>query len=167
MKQNLPWTRIVLVLSLTLNFLVAGAAVGFFAGGWHKTPDFATQQSGPRGGDGKRAGRGMPPVLGPVLQQMERQDARRFLRSLRDLQQQQGLTRDAHADVQSAIAAALNAAPFDPDALTMALASLRMDQTQRAEITHRELVRIVSEMTDDQRGAIAETITTRITSRRR
>lgn len=141
-----------LAVSLCLNFLILGSVAGFFLAGWHKAPQLeqTTRPSGtPRG-------QGGPPLLRPVLQEIERSEARALLRNIRDLQQAEGLTRDSQKILRTNLAQVIAADPFDPAALSALLGDLRSEMAQRAGLSHTALVDAVAQMDAQTRQRIAD-----------
>ena len=133
------WMRVLLVLSLALNLLVAGLVLG------------AILVDGP--------GRGPRPVemeLGPIARALDQSDRRAILGSLRGHPDLRPFARaDMAADI-AALQAALRADPFDPDAARAALAS-RAQRVERAQAAVQEaLLARVAAMTPDQRAALAD-----------
>ena len=134
------WMRVLLVLSLALNLLVAGLVVGdAFVGG------------GP--------GRGPRPAemtLGPLARALDEDDRRAILRSLRGHPDIEALGRDRRDQGIEDIVAAFRAEPFDPEQARAAL-SVQAEQVGRVQAAAQQaLVDRLAAMETEARRAFAD-----------
>lgn len=131
--------KIALAVSVALNLAVAGLV----AGAW-------LSSEGPR--------RAMPRDLafGPFSEALTREDRRAlrqaFLDSAPDMR---GLRDGARAEFQSVIDA-LRASPFQPDALTQALAAIETRHADRLALGRGLIETRLAQMTEAQRAAFAD-----------
>ena len=134
------WMRVLLVLSLALNLLVAGFIVG----------DVLTD-----GGRG-RAPRPIEMTLGPFARAMDAEDRRAILGSLRGNPDLRPLSRDQRSAAFGEILFTLRAEPFDRTHAEAALSA----QAERVQGLERAiqgaLVDRLATMTPEQRAAFAD-----------
>lgn len=141
--RRFRWSRLVLVVSLGLNLLVAGLVVGSFAGKERRGPPPAAL-----------SGRDMG--YGPYIGALDREarvaaskDLRAQLPSWRNLKAE----RAAHF---RAVVAALRADPYDPDALAALMAQQR-DMLARGQIAGAQtLLTQIDAMDASRRAAYAD-----------
>ena len=134
------WMRVLLVVSLALNLLVAGVVVGHVV----------------RDGDHGRGPRPVEIALGPFARAMDAGDRRAILESLRGNPDLQPLSRDQRAAAFGEILATLRAEPFDRARAEAALSA----QAQRVQGLERALqgalLDRLAALTADQRVAFAD-----------
>ncbi|MEM6306950.1 MAG: periplasmic heavy metal sensor [Pseudomonadota bacterium] len=133
-----------LVVSLALNFMVIGGAVGFALKGKDRV------MGSPSTARGAAA-----PLLRPLLTHMDRSERRALLEGLRMAHQTAGLTHAAAQNTREQLGQALQTTPFDQAGFTAALDQLRLDQTTRIQISHDYILFIITQMTDVQRADLA------------
>lgn len=136
------WMRVLLVLSLALNFLILGLVVGHALGG-----------GGP--------GRGPRPAefaLGPLARALEPEDRRAILLDLRGHPGLRPLGREHREAGLAEVAAAVRAEPFAEERVRAALAaqSERLVEAERA--VREALVARLAAMPPEARAAFAERI---------
>ena len=129
--------KIALALSLALNLAVAGLAVGAWLGGGH---------------------RDMPRDLsfGPFSEALDTGDRRAIRRALLD---RMGEFRNARAEARAefeTLLATLRAEPFDPAAMTSALAAIEDRNAERLELGRSLIETRLIEMTPEARRAFAD-----------
>lgn len=133
------WVRVLLVLSLALNLLVAGIVLGN-----------ALTHGGP--------GRGPRPAemaLDPVARALDPGDRRAILHGLRGNPDLRPLGEEERGAALDGIAAAVRAEPFDAARLREAL-SVRSDRIAAAQRAVQEaLVARIAAMSPDERAAFA------------
>ena len=134
------WMRVLLVLSLALNLLVAGIVLG----------DALTD-----GG----AGRGPRPAemaLDPIARALDPEDRRAILQELRGDPDLRPLGEEERGAALAGIAAAVRAEPFDSGRLREALA-VRSDRIAAAQRAVQEaLLSRIATMTPEERAAFVE-----------
>jgi hypothetical protein len=134
------WMRVLLVVSLALNLLVAGVVIG----------DIAT------GGDHGRGPRPVEMTLGPFARAMDTQDRQAILGSLRGNPELRPLSRDQRAAAFGEILATLRAEPFDRPRAEAAL-SAQAERIQGLEhAVQGALLDRLAAMSADQRTAFAD-----------
>ncbi len=134
------WVRVLLVVSLGVNLLVAGAVVGAFLNG---PPD-------------RRSGASNAEMTLPYTRALT-EDDRRDVR--RELRRTLFSDRDEHgALAQSYVRAieVLRAAPFDPEALTTVLEDQSNTARSRMVKGQQALIAVITGMTDADRAAYAD-----------
>lgn len=134
------WMRVLLVVSLALNLLVAGVVVG----------DVLTE------GGGGRGPRPVEMALGPFARAMDAQDRRAILGSLRGNPDLRPLSRDQRAAAFGEILSTLRAEPFDRTRAETAL-SAQAERVQGLErAVQGALIDRLATMTPDQRADFAD-----------
>ena len=134
------WMRVLLVVSLALNLLVAGVVIG----------DIVTD-----GGHG-RGPRPVEITLGPFARAMDPQDRHAILGSLRGNPEFRPHSREERAAAFGEILATLRAEPFDRARAEAAL-SARAERVQDLErVVQGALVDRLAAMSADQRTAFAD-----------
>lgn len=134
------WMRILLVVSLALNLLVAGLLVGAALG-----------EGGP--------GRGPRPAelaLGPLARALDEGDRRAILQDLHGHPGLQGLGRDRRNAGLREIAAALRADPFEPDRAKAALAAQAEEIAHAQSAVQDALIARLAAMSPEARRAFAD-----------
>ncbi len=136
-RKTKPWLRVVLGLSLALNLVVVGIAVG------------ATYRM-----SGKHRGWDRPPASFGVMlfRDLDRQTRRDLRRSA------EGDHRDFHARRKAeaeALAAALRATPFDPTVVADLLNAQVMTRQAFQERVQTAWLEKITEMSDAERAEIA------------
>ncbi|SEW25382.1 Heavy-metal resistance [Cognatiyoonia koreensis] len=145
-KPRRLW-RVLFALSLALNLAVVGVVIGV----------------GMRDRVGGQPPRGFDVALGPIGQALRPEDRRAIGQALRrDPALGEVSRREARAQIH-AVAVALTASPFSPEALDAVLASAAERMSVVQQVARRELVARVAEMSDAERAALAD----RIKERRR
>ncbi|MEM6618101.1 MAG: periplasmic heavy metal sensor [Pseudomonadota bacterium] len=146
-RRRFPWGRVVLLVSLALNFLVIGVVVGVLAG---ILPD-----RGPRGGARHldRVSMG----LGPYIQALPA-GAQETVKAAGG-----GFDRDARRARISAlrnqrrtVVRLLRASPFDPEALRAALADQRSRAFATTPAVQEAFVVAFTALTSEERAAVLE-----------
>ena len=146
-KSKSPlWMRLTLLVSIALNVLIIGAAVGFvLTGGPDRKPDRDRTD------------------FGSFYMRALTDDDRRALRRefVSDLQKQ-GRDRGAVlVDLRTTLDT-LRASPFDPDAFASAMAEQSRARAQRDEMGRQILANRIARMSDAERGAYADRIEDRL-----
>lgn len=130
------WMRLLLIVSLGLNLLVAGAVVGVVL----------------RGGPPPRLAEGVSPLIGALPEA----DRRAILREVRergpDIRENRGRLRDAFQSVLSEI----RAEPLNPEALKAALDAQDSALKARFVIGREAVVARLAAMSHDDRMAFAD-----------
>ena len=134
------WMRVLLVLSLALNLLVAGLLIG----------DALT------GGGPGRGPRPAEMALGPVAQALDPADRRAILGTLRGHPGLRPLGREERVAGLQEIAAAARTEPFDQDRLRAALSRQAERMAGAAEAVQEALLTRLSAMTPEERAAFAD-----------
>lgn len=140
------WVKILLVVSLGLNLLVAGAVAGavFSGGRWH-----------PKG----------PPRLetlgGPLTRALEEDDRRAIGKKIRQAYRDGSFSRDRHLEQFDGLIADLKATPFDPEAVEARLATMQSLFRERLSLGQDLLIERLTEMDDDERAAYADRLAER------
>ncbi|MCV6598268.1 MAG: periplasmic heavy metal sensor [Mangrovicoccus sp.] len=141
-KSRLFW-RVLVALSLALNVLVLGAALGLFLSGG--------PERGERPGAELRAAGRLPTAM--MLPQDARQDLRARLRDgPADFAQSRGEERDLLRQIDRV----LRADPLDRDALTGLFETRRALRQTRAEAVDQALIETLAAMPQAQREAFAD-----------
>jgi hypothetical protein len=135
--------RIVLILSLALNLLVAGLVLGALLGGRDRMPPHRVDVS-----------------LGPLGRALTPPDRLAIAAEVRGRSEFRPLAPSERRRAMAETLAALRAQPFDPDALSAVLAAQRAAGTEALEIAQEVLVKRVSEMTAAERAALADRLET-------
>ena len=142
--QPSSWVRILLIVSLAVNFVLVGLAIGAVVS-VSKAPS----------SDG--VGRLVGPLLAdmpPELRGQMRQEVRRYRTELLDLRQDV-------KDADIAVRAAVTAVPFDPNALEGAL--IRRAAAIEAALTglNQPILAVVSLLTPEERELLGQTMDSR------
>ena len=137
------WMKGLLVVSLAVNLLVAGLAVGQWAGG---PPDRA-DRSGPRGAS---------MALGPLGRALSQEDRRAIAESLRGDRETFRSLRQARAARQAQIVEILQAETFDRAALATLLEVQRTEGGALAARGQDALLDRLEIMSAEERAAFAE-----------
>lgn len=134
------WLVAALVVSLALNLVL----VGFFVGHVSDRPQWTQARMDPSFG------------LAQVLRFLpkERREALIADDEARDIRRSLGRTMRSMREHQRAIHKALAAEPFDPDALTEALATFRVGMDEAQARTHGLFVRIANDLTPEERDQL-------------
>lgn len=120
---------VLLALSLGLNlFLLA-----YGGARWLRRPDTSALHAG----RGEHHGRGLGPLLGPPSPELRGQH-----RALSEARRNVGL--------------ALEAEPFDPEKLSLALAALRSSTSRSQEMLHQKLIERAAQLPPDARAKLAK-----------
>lgn len=153
MKTASRTVKIILVLSLGLNLLVAGSLAGFFGSGRHKDPRIDGQAGlstpGPRGSIS---------AVGPLLRGLDRDQRRTLGRAIQQAMREtsSGDLRTDRRALNQEIADALTKVPFDPAVMEDLIGQSKSQMNQRLNVTTEILLMQLSEMTDAQRASLAE-----------
>jgi len=145
-----PWVRIVLIVSLAFNLLVLGLIGGALLSGgkWrHHHP--------PR----LEAG-------GPLTRALSNEDRRAIGRKMRKAYREDGEeVRASRHQALDELVAAVEAVPFDPEAVRQRMADIRAMFRNRFELGQTLLIERLSEMSDAERAAYAERLRERMNGR--
>ncbi|QJE72809.1 periplasmic heavy metal sensor [Aerophototrophica crusticola] len=125
MRRSTLFLTIALVISVSLNLLVAGLMLGHHLSG--------------------RGGRGGNPSLDRLFATVPDEIRREVRRAMSEDGQAREARRQALREARQQVAAALGARPFDPAAADAALANLRAHGEQVADKLHATLVRTMAE----------------------
>lgn len=138
--------RIVLLLSLCLNLLLAAGLGGLW---WRvrSAPAHNEAMEARSLPDPRRIARALPPERRALVRAALAPDRAGFVADLRAL-------RAAHAGVREA----LRAQPFESNALAAALAEVRERERAMAERVHGGLLRLSGELTDAERAQLADSV---------
>ncbi|MGR3316247.1 periplasmic heavy metal sensor [Roseovarius indicus] len=140
------WVKILLVASLGLNLLVAGAVAGaFFSGGrWH-----------PKG----------PPRLetmgGPLTRALSEEDRLAIGQKIRQAYRDGSFSRDRHGEQFEGLIADLKATPFDPQAVEARLERIQGMFRERLSLGQSLLIEQLVAMDDEERAAYADRLVER------
>lgn len=148
--------KIFLVLSLAANLLVVGAVSGFFGADRHKD-----LQLGNSGSPQKVVVSDRISALGSLLRAMERKDRRDFGRMIQAaLDESDDMAQDARQAVRTDLAMAIQAMPFDGDAVLELLEADASKLSQRLKLVRQVLVKKLAAMTPEARTNLAESLLT-------
>lgn len=138
--------RVVLLVSLGLNLLLAVAAGGLW---WRQRTAPAPHESLEARSlpDPRRIARALPPARRALVREALAPDRAAFAEDLRAL-------RASHAEVRDA----LRAQPFEAAALESALADVRERERAMAERVHAGLLRLSTQLTDAERAQLADSV---------
>lgn len=143
-KTTGRWVKVILFASLAINLFFAGLLIG--------GPTF--RDGPPKGG----AGNAMLPNPRMFVQALGPEEGRRVQREIRrsvpDIRQKFKAVRSNHL----AVAAALRADPYDPQALTDALNDVREAHTDLASSFQEPLARVFGDLTHEQRLKLADAL---------
>ncbi|MCK0138412.1 periplasmic heavy metal sensor [Aliiroseovarius sp. F47248L] len=143
------WTRVLLVVSLTLNLLVLGLVIGAKLGG-HRDQGFDPR--GPNRGAIRDLG------FAPVAGALERSDRREIGKILRDRSGSFAENRKKlEAEFQDMLST-LRADPFDPEALLLTMTQQSERMRQRGELARSVLVERIAQMSMSERREFADRI---------
>jgi uncharacterized membrane protein len=149
-KRTWRWPQYLLVVSLGLNLLVAGLMAGAFF------------RDGPRDHiKGMREASALG--LRAYIRALDRPSTEGLMQ---DIATRRGEFKAGRAAIEAhlkALAAALTASPYDPDAVKAVLDQQRGDIGQNVDVGHQILLARINAMSDADRAAFAE----RLTARRR
>lgn len=146
------WVKILLVVSLGLNLLVAGALAGavFSGGKWfHKGP--------PR----------LEKMGGPLTRALSEEDRQAIGRKIRQSYRDGSFSRDRHREAFDGLIADLRATPFDPGAVEARLARIQDVFRERLSFGQALLIERLTEMDDAERAAYADRLVERRERRRK
>ncbi|WP_420568054.1 periplasmic heavy metal sensor [Thalassovita sp.] len=146
-----PWLKVVLFTSLALNLAVAGVVIG------------AAVKYGPR--DGPRPPR-VDMMMGPYTHALSHKDRRAIGEQLR---REYRAERPSRAQVQAQfdqVLSALQAQPFDPEALGDLLQNQLAAGQERQAIGQRLLLQRLTAMSDAERAEFAERLEDGLRNRR-
>lgn len=134
------WIKAVLVVSLSLNLLIAGAVVGSVFSGGRWSPDHGRHMAGG----------------GPMARALS-EDDRRFIRQRMTMEfMSDREVRGAYRDEMTALLADLRADPYDPEAVEARMAGMRAHFLHRFETGQALLGERLAEMSRAERAAYAE-----------
>ena len=138
--------RVVLLVSLGLNLLLAVAAGGLW---WRQRAAPPAQESLEARSlpDPRRIARALPPARRALVREALAPDRAAFAEDLRAL-------RAAHTEVRDA----LRAQPFEAAALESALADVRERERAMAARVHAGLLRLSVQLTDAERAQLADSV---------
>jgi uncharacterized membrane protein len=138
--------RIVLLVSLSLNLLLAVAAGGLW---WrqHAAPPPHEALEARSLPDPRKIAKALPPERRALVREALAPDRAGFAEDLRAL-------RAAHAEVRDA----LRVQPYEASALEAALAEVRERERAMAERVHAGLVRLSAQLTDAERALLADSV---------
>lgn len=141
-KQGKPWTRILLVVSLGINLLIAGAVVGAYV----------------TGGGERRAGNDGPRDnwAGPYGRALSKEDRAEMRKSFEGRRSWFRDTRRQMRGFGTEMAAAVRAEPFDPSVVKDILDRQRAVQSSVHGEGQALLIERLTDMSPDQRAAFAE-----------
>ena len=140
------WVKILLVVSLGLNLLVAGALAGavFSDGRWfHRGP--------PR----------LETVGGPLTRALSEEDRKAIGMKIRQSYKDGSFSRDRHREEFDGLIADLKAVPFDPAAVEARLARIQGMFRERLSLGQSLLIERLTEMDDAARAAYADRLVER------
>lgn len=140
------WVKILLVVSLGLNLLVAGAVAGaFFSGGkWH-------HKGPPR----------LETLGGPLTRALSDEDRRAIGMKIRQSYKDGKFSRDRHREEFDGLIADLKAVPFDPAAVKARLERIQGLFHERLSLGQSLLIERLAEMDDAARAAYADRLVER------
>lgn len=140
------WVKILLVVSLGLNLLVAGAVAGaFFSGGrWH-------HKGPPR----------LETMGGPLTRALSEEDRRAIGKKIRQAYRDEAFPRDEHRAQFEGLIADLKATPFDPKAVEERLATIQGLFRERLSFGQTLLIEQLTQMDDAERAAYADRLVER------
>ncbi len=138
-KRRWPWLRILLIGSLALNLLVVGLVIGA-----------ALRFGGP-----DRAHRPPPPMGAALYRALPRDERRAFRKAMQEAPFNPSRNRQAQA---RALADVLRATPFQPTALSEALAGHADERAAWQATVHAVWMDRVREMSDAERAAYADRV---------
>ena len=133
-KKRLPWSKIILVISLAVNLLIAGLVAGAFFG-----------EKRDRGPAMRDLG------LGPFFQALSREDRRELGAKMRE---QSGSFQQNRAELREkfeSFLAALHAEPFDRAEIERLIAEQRAHLTDRQAMGQKLLLDRLEEMSASER----------------
>lgn len=138
--------RIALLLSVSLNLLLAAALAGLV---WRQPPTASAEAPGPQRSlpDPRGLERALPPERRGIVREALQGQRRELMASARAL-------RDARSQVQ----AVLQAPEFDASELAAALAEVRAREQATAEIAHAGLLRLAERLEPHERALLADGI---------
>lgn len=140
------WMRLTLFVSVALNVLVIGAAVGFVL----------------TDGPDRRPDRGRTDFGSFYMRSLSDADRRALRRDFESGLQRQGRDRGAFIMDLRATLDTLRASPFDQDAFVSAMAEQSGARVQREEMGRQILANRIAAMTDAERAAYADQLEERL-----
>lgn len=146
------WLRLLLVVSLALNLLVAGVAAGWWlrhGGAAHGHHPARLEMAG-----------------GPLSRALTEADRREIGRAMRAAMRAQGIAQGAMHESMAALVADLRAEPFDAGRVTARLAAQRSAFAERFELGQAALVAHLAAMSAPERAAYADRLEAEIAAYR-
>ena len=142
------WMKLALILSLATNLAVAGMVIGYSIRG-----------------DGEPERRGPERVIGWIVEMMP-EERRDFARAhFADVPELVDAAREERMTHLPAVAAAMQAEPFDPVALDAALDAMFDRRNSSRTLVRERLISLLAELPPAERAAFAERFRERLESR--
>ncbi|MEQ8895754.1 MAG: periplasmic heavy metal sensor [Roseovarius sp.] len=140
------WVKILLVVSLGLNLLVAGVVAGSFLSGgkWH-------HKGAPR----------LETMGGPLTRALSDEDRRAIGMKIRQSYKDGTFSRDRHREEFDGLISDLKATPFDPAAVEARLERIQGLFHERLSLGQGLLIERLTEMDDATRAAYADRLVER------
>lgn len=152
------WMRALLIVSLSFNLLVLGLVAG---AKWGGDRDHGFDARGPNRGAIRDLG------FAPLAGALNREDRRLIGKALREGSGSFADHRKVLAVEFQSMLAALRADPFDPDMLRALMGQQSERLSQRGQIMRSTLIDRLSQMSDEDRHALADRVEKSVRKRRK